>query len=122
MPQLSPVTLNGYTTDAHVFAPIDIVNGVSALGENLALGANILKQSILPKGQGTEAKRSIRLPLVRTGTDGIPYVAGTINVIIQYNYPNIATEEERQLAVGLAKNASGETAWMTSVVDRQNYY
>lgn len=122
MPQLAPVTLNGYTTYSHVFNPVDIREGVSGLAENLALGANELTQSVLPKGRATQGKRRFRVPLVRTDSSGVPYIAGYATGLVQYDLPEIATADERKLVVGLVANGASETAWKTSVVDRVNYY
>jgi hypothetical protein len=114
--------LKGYTTDDHVFTPTDIVGGASSLNEGLALGSNELTQSVLPKGKGTQAKRRIGIPLVRTDANGQPFVAGYASFHGQYDFPDLATEAERQLIVGLGKSAVGDSVFMTSVVNRQNYY
>lgn len=122
MPQLAPVTLKGYTTDDHTFTPVDIRDGVSGLGENLALGANELSQSVLPKGGATQAKRRFRVPIVRSDVNGNPYIAGYATGLVQYDLPALATEAERQLVVGLVGSAAAESSWKTAVVARQNYY
>lgn len=123
MPQLAQETLNGFTTDAHVFSPVDIRQGTSVLAENLAVGANRLTQSVLPRGDGgTRAKRHVEVPIVRVDASGKSTIVGFNYGKIDLSFHPLSTAAERELTIGLSANAAKQPAFQTAVVAGQNYY
>lgn len=123
MPQLAPETLNGFTTDSHVFTPVDIRQGTSVLAENLAVGANKLTQSILPRGDGgVRSKRHIEVPIVRVDASGKSNIIGFNYGKVDYSFHPLSTAAEKELTVGLTANAAKQPAYQTATVAGQNYY
>lgn len=123
MPQLAPETLNGFTTDAHVFTPVDIRQGTSVLAENLAVGANKLTQSILPRGDGgIRSKRHIEVPIVRVDASGKSSIIGYNYGKVDFSIHPLSTAAEKELTVGLSANAAKQAAFQTATVAGQNYY
>lgn len=123
MPALAPETLNGFTTDAHLFTPVDIRQGTSVLTENLTVGANKLTQSILPRGDGgIRSKRHFEVPIVRVDASGKSIIIGFNYGKVDFSFHPLATAAEKELTVGLSANGAKQAAYQTATVAGQNYY
>jgi len=123
MPQLAEETLNGFTTDAHVFSPVDIRQGTSVLTENLAVGANRLTQSILPRGDGgSRSKRHIEVPIVRVDASGKSNIIGYNYGKLDMSYHPLASQAEKELTIGLTANGAKQASFQTASVAGKNYF
>lgn len=123
MPSLAPETLNGFTTDAHVFTPVDIRQGLSALAENLAVGANKMTQSVLPRGDGgIKAKRHIEVPIVRVDASGKSTIVGYNYGKVDLSFHPQSSQAEKELVTGLVGNGAKQAAFQSAAVAGQNYF
>lgn len=120
MPSIAAITINdGATTPvSHIFAPIDVRDGVGELAERRAsgslIGENKLGLSTRRVSASKRDKSEVRIAVPKVVTETINGVAvdkvvGTSYIRIHADWDQHHTPEERTALKGLVRNAMAAT-------------